>query len=60
LTVAVSKLNKTAVDQKKWQSEARKKALEEAADSIEATARQEGVSIETIKKIRRDVMMMAE
>ena len=57
--VMVAKLSKASVDQKKYAAEARKKALEEAADSIETTAKQEGVSSETIQKIRRDVLMMA-
>ncbi len=59
LGVMVAKLSKASVDQKKYAAEARKKALEEAADSIEATAKLEGVSSETIQKIRRDVLMMA-
>jgi hypothetical protein len=59
LTVAISKLNKTAVDQKKWAAESRKKPLEDAADAAEKTAKQEGVSQATIEKIRRDVLMMA-
>lgn len=59
LGIMVAKLSKASVDQKKYAAEARKKALEEAADSIEATAKQEGVSNETIQKIRRDVLMMA-
>jgi hypothetical protein len=57
--VMVAKLSKASVDQKKYAVEARKRTLEEAADSIEATAKQEGVSNETIAKIRRDVLMMA-
>lgn len=54
----IAKLSKASVDQKKWMLEARKKALEEAAETVEATAKQEGVSQEVIKKIRRDVLMM--
>jgi hypothetical protein len=58
--IMVSKLSKASVDQKKFAAETRKKALAEAADAVEATARKEGVSPETIKKIRRDVLMMAQ
>lgn len=58
LGVMIAKLSKASVDQKKWMLEARKKALEEAAETVEATAKQEGVSQEVIKKIRRDVLMM--
>jgi len=57
--VMVSRLTRASVAQKKWMAEARKKAISEAADTVEATAKKEGVSPETIKKIRRDVLMMA-
>lgn len=57
--VMVAKLSKASVDQKKWAAEARKKAFEDAATAIEETAKQEGVSTETIARIRRDVLMMA-
>lgn len=57
--VMVAKLSKASVDQKKYAAEARKKALEDAASTVEQTAKQEGVSLETIAKIRRDVLMMA-
>lgn len=57
--VMIAKLSKASVDQKKWMREARARAIEEAVDTIEATARQEGVSPETISKIRRDVLGMA-
>jgi len=55
----VAKLSKASVDQKKWMAESRRKALEDAADAAEKTAKQEGVSPATIEKIRRDVLMMA-
>jgi hypothetical protein len=58
--IMVARLSRASVDQKKFAAEARKKALSEAADAVENTARQEGVSPETIMKIRRDVLMMAE
>ena len=59
LGVMVAKLSKASVDQKKWMAESRRKALEDAADAAEKTAKQEGVSPATIEKIRRDVLMMA-
>ncbi len=39
--------------------EARKQTIAEAADRAEETAKQAGVSEETLKKIRRDVLKMA-
>jgi phosphohistidine phosphatase SixA len=58
LGVMIAKLSKASVDQKKWMLEARKKALEEAANTIETAARREGVSKATINKIRREVLQM--
>lgn len=40
--------------------EARKQTIAEAADRAEETAKQEGVSEETLKKIRRDVLKIAQ
>ena len=40
--------------------EARKRTIEEAADTAEESAKQEGVSEKTLKKIRRDVLKMAQ
>lgn len=40
--------------------EARKKIIGEAADRAEETAKEEGVSAETLKKIHRDVLKMAQ
>lgn len=57
--VMIARVANAAVQQKKWQVEARKKALEEAADKMTDSAKKQGVSPETIKKIRRDVLMMA-
>jgi len=57
--IMIAKLSKASVDVKKWRAEARKQALNEAVDTIEATAKREGVSPETITKIRRDVLRMA-
>lgn len=57
--VMIARVANAAVQQKKWQVEARKKALEEAAEKMTDSAKKQGVSAETIKKIRRDVLMMA-
>jgi len=43
----------------KREAEIRKQAFEQAAETVEKTAQLEGVSAETILKIRRDVLMMA-
>lgn len=40
--------------------EARKQTITEAADRAEETAKQAGVSEDTLKKIRRDVLKMAQ
>jgi cell division septum initiation protein DivIVA len=57
---AIADVNRSSLSQKKWLAEARKKAIEDAANSIEETAKQEGVSPATINKIRRDVLKMAQ
>lgn len=57
---AIADITRSSVSQKKWQAEARKKAISDAANSIEETAKQEGVSPATINKIRRDVLKMAQ
>lgn len=56
--IMVARLSRASVDQKKWAAETRKKALEEAADTVEISAKQEGVSPETIAKIRREILGM--
>lgn len=56
--VMIAKLSRASVDQKKYASDARKKALEEAANAVETSAKQEGVSPETIVKIRREILGM--
>jgi transposase-like protein len=43
----------------KMEEEIRRKTLEEAADTIDGAARQAGISEETIRVIRRDVLRMA-
>ena len=55
LTVAISKLNKTAVDQKKWHAEVRKKATE-AADDVAKVAKKEGLSEEKAEQIRKRIL----
>lgn len=56
LTVAVSKLNKTAVAQKKWQAEARKKA-EKALENIESKAAvaKKSLDPDTMKIIKEEM-----
>jgi len=59
LALAVERLEKAASESDKRISEARKQALQEAAGTIAETAKQQGVSAETIEIIRRDVLKMA-
>lgn len=59
LARAIGDLARASINVKKHVSEARAKALEEAAATIEKTAEQAGVSQETIQRIRRDVLRMA-
>ena len=59
LARAIGDLARASINVKKHVSEARAKALEEAAATIEKTAAQAGVSQETIQRIRRDVLRMA-
>jgi len=54
LTVAVSKLNKTAVDQKKWQSEARKKA-DKALENIEEKLKAQKLDPEALRVVREEI-----
>lgn len=56
---AIKALEEASTINERREAEIRKKALEEAAKSLEKTAVQEGVSAETIAKIRRDVLGMA-
>jgi hypothetical protein len=57
---AIADITRYSVSQKKWLAEARKKAIEAAADCAAETAKKEGVSPEALKKIRRDVLKMAQ
>ena len=59
LARAISELAKASIHVKKHVAEARAKALQEAAATVEKTAAQAGVSPETIQKIRREVLGMA-
>ena len=59
LALAVQRLEAGATMNVKREAEIRKQALEEAAQAIDQTATQAGVSEETILKIRRDVLRMA-
>ena len=55
LTVAVAKLNKASVAQKKWMAEVRFKARA-AADDVVKTAKQGGLSEEKAEEIRRRIL----
>ena len=54
-----AKLQVSTVARERLKSDFQKK-VEKAAASVEATAKQAGVSPETIEKIRRDVLLMAK
>jgi hypothetical protein len=55
LTVAVSKLNKVAVDQKKWQAEAKRKA-KDTADEVVKAVKKSGISEKTAEEIRKKIL----
>lgn len=55
LTVAVAKLNNAAVNQKKWQSEVRRRATE-AADDVVRTVRKEGLSEKKAEEIGKRIL----
>lgn len=59
LALAVQRLEQGATINVKRESEIRKQVLEEAAAAIGETAKEEGVSPETIARIRRDVLRMS-
>ncbi|WP_298438025.1 DUF3486 family protein [Geobacter sp.] len=59
LALAVQRLEQSATINVKRENEIRKAALEQAAEAVEKTAKQAGVSAEAIQMIRRDVLMMA-
>lgn len=58
LALAVQRLEQSATINVKRENEIRKTALEQAAEKASETARQSGVSEETIEKIWRDVLRM--
>lgn len=59
LTRAISNLATASINVKKHVADARHRALEEAAATVEKSATQAGVSQDTIQRIRRDVLRMA-
>jgi hypothetical protein len=59
LALTMQRLEQSATINVKREVEIKKQALEEAAKTMEATAKSEGVTPETIQRIRRDVLMMA-
>lgn len=59
LTLALGRTEQAASINQKREQEIRKQALAEAADKVEQVAKQEGVTAETIQRIRRDVLLMA-
>lgn len=59
ITRSIADLARSSVGQKKWASEARAKAVQEAAAVVEKSAKANGVTPETIQAIRRDVLGMA-
>jgi Protein of unknown function (DUF3486) len=59
LALTTMRLEKATSDNVKRAAEIKKQAMEEAADKVSEVAKQEGVSAETIQRIRRDVLMMA-
>ena len=59
LSIAIEKLEKATSENLKRDQEVRRQAMADAADKVADVAKQEGVSAETIQRIRRDVLMMA-
>ena len=59
LTLVLQRTEAAANLNLKREAEIRKRITEEAADKVSEVAKQEGVSAETIQRIRRDVLMMA-
>jgi len=61
ITQRIERASKISLDRElKIQEETRRKALEDAAKAASSAAAEAGVSEETIKAIRRDVLRMAE
>lgn len=59
LALTMQRLEQSASINVKREADIKKTALEDAAKTMEATAKNEGVSADTIQRIRRDVLMMA-
>lgn len=59
LALTMQRLEKAASENVKREAEIRRQAIEDAADAVGEAAKQSGVSDETIKIIRRDVLRMA-
>ncbi|MDA8413013.1 MAG: DUF3486 family protein [Desulfobacteraceae bacterium] len=59
LALTMQRLEQSATINVKRENEIKRQALEEATKTMEATAKSEGVTAETIQRIRRDVLMMA-
>jgi hypothetical protein len=60
LAIAVHRLERAAGDAVRREDEIRRQERARAAEAVEATAKKAGVSAETIERIRRDVLGMAE
>lgn len=56
LARAVADLGKASVAQKRWQAEARKKALEDAAKEVSAAAKSVGLTEEAANQIRTRIL----
>ena len=59
LSLTMQRLEQSATINVKRESEIKRQAVEQAADKAADVAKAEGVSAETIQRIRRDVLMMA-
>lgn len=59
LSLAVQRLEASSTMNVKREAEIKRQALEAAADKVGETAREAGVSQETIERIRRDVLRMS-
>lgn len=56
LARAVAELGKASVAQKRWQVEARKQALQDAASAAERVAKKTGLSAEAADELRREIL----
>jgi hypothetical protein len=55
---AIAELSRASVNQKKWQTEVKLKAMA-AADAVEAIAKKGGLSVQALETIRRDILGIA-